>query len=69
MPDDLTNDPGRDAPDGTGERPGKALLVRLRDAFPVAWKHDELFRYALILSILAWLVVLYHVGGGTPRYR
>ena len=60
MADDLTNDPIRGKPD-------KPLLVRLRDAFPVAWKHDELFRYALVLSVLAWLVILFHIGSGTTR--
>ncbi len=71
MPDELPDDPTRERTDqmdqtgGTSDRP---LLVRLWETVPVAWKHDELFRYALILSILAWLVILSHAGSG-GHYR
>ena len=69
MPDDLTNDRTYEKTDEADARSGRSLLIRLQKAFPIAWKHDELFRYALILSALAWLVILFHVGSGTTRYR
>ncbi|MGI4802792.1 MAG: hypothetical protein ACRYG8_53930 [Janthinobacterium lividum] len=69
MSDNPTNDPILEKTDETKTESCKPLLVRLREALPIAWKHDELFRYALILSILAWLVILFHVGSGTTRYR
>ena len=64
MPDDLNREKIE-----TNTKPERSLLIRLQEAFPVAWKHDELFRYALILSALAWLVILFHVSNGTTRYR
>lgn len=67
MSDDLRNDPTDEKTD-EAVKPDKPLLVRLREAFPIAWKQDELFRYALVLSVLAWLVILLHVGDGTTRY-
>ena len=66
-PDDPTTDPIDGETKAAGGEPQRPLLARLQDAFPVAWKHDELFRYALILSLLAWLVVLFHIGSGTTR--
>ncbi len=69
MSDDLPNGPIRETTDGKDGGPDRPLLTRLREAFPIAWRQDELFRYALILSMLAWLVILFHVGGGTTRYR
>ena len=67
MPDDPTSDPTEETTDAPRGVPPRPLLVRLQEAFPVAWKQDELFRYALILSLLSWLVILYHVGNGTTR--
>ena len=69
MPDESPNDPTHEKTDRVGETPDKPLLGRLRGAFVVAWKHDELFRYALILSILAWLVILSHAGSSAAHYR
>ncbi len=69
MPDDLTNDPTYEKTDEAETKPDRPLLIRLQEAFPIAWKHDELFRYALILSALAWLVILFHVSNATTRYR
>ncbi len=67
MPDDPTSDPIEDTTDAPQAMSPRPLLVRLQEAFPIAWKHDELFRYALILSLLSWLVILYHVSNGTTR--
>ena len=67
MPDDPTSNPIDPTTDPVRGGPERPLLVRLRDAFPIAWKHDELFRYALVLSLLAWLVILVHLGNGTTR--
>ena len=63
-----TNDPAGEEPRDPAAREG-SLLIRMRQAFPVAWKHDELFRYALILSAVAWMVILFHAGSGTARLR
>ena len=69
MPDEPPDDPIREETDRVDETPGRAFLARLREAFPIAWKHDELFRYALVLSILAWLVILSHAGSNAGHYR
>lgn len=69
MSDHPTSQPIRENADGLGTIPDRPLLIRLREALPIAWKHDELFRYAPILGILARLVILPRIGGGTPRYR
>ena len=52
----------------TGDGSDGPLLVRLREAFSIVWKHDELFRYRLILSLVAWLTILLHLGNGTIRH-
>lgn len=35
-----------------------SLTERLKAAFPVAWKHDEIFRYSLILGVIALALCL-----------
>ena len=67
MPDDPTSNPIDRTTDPLERAPERPLFIRLREAFPIAWKHDELFRYALVLSLLAWLVILVHLGNGTTR--
>ena len=69
MSDDPTSDPIHEKTNETRKISDRPVLVRLREALPVAWKHDELFRYALVLSFLAWLVILLHIGSGAPRFR
>ncbi len=41
---------------------GKTWLLRLRDAAPLAWKHDQIFRYMLAVAVVAWTVILLHAS-------
>lgn len=37
----------------------RSFVERLKEAFPVAFKQDEAFRYALILGILALAIAIH----------